>query len=182
MNYLKIIVCCLLFVVSAQAMEEQENIKYIIPAENREYDNATRNVFVPTSLFLALAINAKEDASRDQTTLNELLQNISSADTFLNYLKNNNPDLKGVKLTKKEFFSGLIIHIKRAGSIREGELMAEHCILLEGNRTFITIGPDFWNPTCVDASDYPLCGHHWSDEQLKKIQKLTDKFLKIVNK
>lgn len=143
---------------------ENENLRYLINQEQAyKCDNTQRNIQIPHALYLAMAITAAQDKEREKSVFTELLQKVSKKGSIITRSEYNGGLV--IRLTKKEFFAGLLAHIKSATPLCE-EVFAEHTVLLNGKNALMRIGPKFWEPTTISCPSYTNYGCQQELEQL----------------
>lgn len=127
-------------------MESPTNNFLIKEKDALQCDDRKREVFVKKPLFMALCINAADDAQRSQENFKNLLAAMVSR-------KINVTD-EEVTLTQKEFFAGLIAHITYLNDCLQGQHGAVFAVAINGEKAYLQFGPNMWNPNNISASKY----------------------------
>ena len=133
---------------NSAAMESQAvTYSYLIKEEHaHQCDDRKREIFVKTPLFMALCVNAAHDTGRSKQNFEKLLAEVQKQTISVSN--------EEATLTQKEFFAGLIAHVKYAHECIEGPNGPLLAVLINGQETYLQFGPNIWNPNNIKALKY----------------------------
>lgn len=161
---------CLLCAFISQNLYAMELSKYdyLIKEEHaRECDDRKRELFVKPPLFMALCLNAQADQGRSQHQFKELLERVR--------VQTINVSSEEIALTQKEFFAGLIAHIKYLNECLEGLNGPVMAVAINDQKTYLQFGPNMWNPNNIKASEF-------ENMPVEKLAALTLKYKSLLSK